>query len=57
MSQRLLCQDIAINTDSVVENAENFDLILAQSSSDAAVSIPPGSASAATVIIVDNTSE
>lgn len=55
LSSRTMCEDIAVSSDSVVEETEVFNVILTQSNADLAVLIPPDGSSTANVTIVDST--
>lgn len=54
LSSQRMCENIEINSDSVVEETELFRVTLTHSNSELAVSIPPDS-STADVAIMDST--
>lgn len=55
LSNRTMCESVAIHSDSVLEETEVFSVTLAISDSDPAVVIPPGGASTLNVTVWDST--
>lgn len=57
LPDRMVCEDILVSGDSVVEETEVFNVILTQSNnySDPAILVPPDGNSIADVAIVDST--